>query len=128
MEFTDTRRLNLAFTAADAKVIWTHLVKERYAHANTTRKLYRLLGKLAVRDAANMPSQKMCILCREVPVGSNPDRYRKDCPHHLVTEIAAEHARLQVPLNVWQREFVTQMQQQETPTSAPQEVTAEAEV
>lgn len=91
------------------RAIWNELRRERFAHRVTLERFRTTLMRLTVRDATSQAATRMCILCRDAPSGVNPERYRKDCVHHLLEQTLAEHTRLGQPIDNFAREFMARL-------------------
>ncbi len=74
---------------------WRELSRERRHHTLSITHLKRILQRIEVRAATGRPAERFCLLCREVPMGLNPNVWRKQCPGHTIRAYVEEHeARL----------------------------------
>ena len=113
-----------AAQALDPKLLLDELRKERFAHRRTVARFKATMGRLAVRDSTQRTAIRFCALCREVPVGENPDRYRKACVHNYGADVLAEYARLEQRWDDYKRELVERVGRPQI--DAAQEQQAEA--
>jgi hypothetical protein len=93
----------------ETRVLFDAIRKERFAHYRTLQHFQSTMTRLATRDATQRISEKMCVLCKDVPVGTNPDRYRSACPHIWRTEVAMEVLRVGQGWDQYKKELLKRM-------------------
>lgn len=96
----------------DTRVLLDAIRKERFAHRRTLQYFEATMRRLATRDATQRLSSKMCVLCTNVPIGLNPDRYRATCPHIHRHRVTLESARLEQRWEDYKSDLLAQIEKE----------------